>query len=71
MTNEAKSEGGATTALPVEGEIVEPLSAKASAPGGMRPYSPPRLRSLGKVAELTFLKSRAGTDGGAAKKHTG
>ncbi len=68
MTNEEK--GAATTALTVEGDA-EPVSATARAAGGRRPYSPPRLKSLGSVAELTFVKSVIGTDGPGQKHKTG
>ncbi len=33
-----------------------------------RPYNPPRLRSLGKVAELTFGHGASATDGPGTKK---
>ena len=48
-------------------------AASSGAPAGRRTrqYSPPKLTSLGKVAELTFLKSRAGGDGGPSRFHTG
>jgi hypothetical protein len=42
----------------------EPAQVAAQvAGGGKRPYSPPQLKSLGKVAELTFAKSISGSEG--------
>ena len=42
----------------------EPTQTAAQvAGGGKRPYSPPKLKSLGKVAELTFIKSVTASEG--------
>jgi hypothetical protein len=57
-----------------EGAKVEPAQVAAQvAGGGKRPYSPPKLKSLGKVAELTFLKSFVGSEGAInpVRKNTG
>jgi hypothetical protein len=44
---------------------VEPSGreSRLEAGNGKRPYSPPKLTSLGKVAELTFAKSLRASEG--------
>jgi hypothetical protein len=74
MGDEAHKDEGAEPVVAREGRSGETLAAESSgaAVGGRtRHYSPPKLTSLGKVAELTFLKSRIGGEGGATRTHTG
>jgi hypothetical protein len=68
MTNEAKDEDSATVALPSDGSTTQPASAKATAYEGRGAYSAPKLRSLGKVAELTFAKSVRGSESGSPQR---
>jgi hypothetical protein len=69
MANEMQSEEEATSALPVDG-ATRPEGKPASvelpsrAGRGKLPYSPPRLKSLGKVAELTFGNAGSKRDAG-------
>jgi hypothetical protein len=51
MANDARKDD-ATGASPTPAS--EALGSPVGASGGKRPYAPPQLRSLGKVAELTF-----------------
>jgi hypothetical protein len=74
MGDEAQKDEGAGPVVAREGGSGETLAAESSgatAERGIRRYSPPKLMSLGKVAELTFLKSRIGGEGGATRTHTG
>jgi len=74
MGDEAQKDEGGEPVVAREGQSGETLAAESSgatAERGMRRYSPPKLTSLGKVAELTFLKSRIGGEGGATRTHTG
>jgi hypothetical protein len=73
MANEAQREGGEVSALPLDGSIGERASADppGQPEGGKRRYSPPRLRSLGKVAELTFGGAGSVKDAGVRPSKKG
>jgi hypothetical protein len=74
MGHEAQKDEGAELVGARGGASVETPAAESSGAAvgrRVRHYSPPKLTSLGKVAELTFLKSRAGGDGGPSRFHTG
>jgi hypothetical protein len=66
MANEAKNEGDPT--FPVAGMRGEPASVEAKPVTGKLSYSPPKLKSLGKVAELTFGGGATAGDGLRTKK---
>jgi hypothetical protein len=69
MANKMQREVEASGAL-VDGERGElaPVELPNPAEERRRPYSPPRLRSLGKVAELTFGGIGSKIDGIRKKK---
>jgi hypothetical protein len=68
MANETKNEDG--TAVLADREAGGAAIDGGGTPhGGKRPYSPPQLKSLGKVAELTF--GGAGTHKELKLPHTG
>jgi hypothetical protein len=76
MGDEAQKDEGAEPVVAqaqdgASGETAAAASSGAAAGRRMLHYSPPKLTSLGKVAELTFLKSQAGGEGGATRTHTG
>jgi hypothetical protein len=65
MANEAKKGDGTAESVATNRPKLEAASSQ-----GKLAYSAPKLKSLGKVAELTFAKSVA-TGEGPLKKHTG
>ncbi len=81
MANEMQKVGEAASALPVDGAdgptneratqmTREPASVglPGRGAGGKQPYSPPRLRSLGKVAELTFGNTQGSKSDGLRRR---
>jgi hypothetical protein len=83
MENEMQKEGEAERALPVDGTH-GPANASGyaagkgdsasmdlptPAEGQKRPYSPPRVRSLGKVSELTFGNTQGSKSDGLRRRN--
>jgi hypothetical protein len=71
MADEAQKDGAPVVGDEASGGAVAAESSIAGAVSGKRPYSPPKLTSLGKVSELTFVKSLTKGDGGSSHTHTG